>query len=425
MAGIDSSVPTHRAPDSPHATHANMSVLSFFGGRSARNAPATPPAPAPAPAVAPDDNQVLSRETGIVLDALGTVLQAYGKHAFDTDARGGDETRRHVHAWMLHATMGAPRPGFPDDRPSAGVFYRDWKGLSRFMSETRRDESKYVVSALDDMRSVVWSFVAALHEAVVEEQEETRVTSDHLGRMKVAVESNSTELIRREASAVVSVMEGLMATRKERQQQQFAVLAEKLKNLGRELEDARREGSIDPLTSLANRKSFDDYIKRSIELHSLLGQPASLMMIDVDNFKGINDTHGHPAGDAALRQIANVLSKTFLRRVDFVCRYGGDEFAVILQETRVANAQLLAERLRRQVQELRPIEHVPAEGTSSDTEAAPPHRLTLSIGVAELSVGDDAVAWIRRADSALYQSKRAGRDTVSAAESTEQIPDEL
>ncbi|MCC6930926.1 MAG: GGDEF domain-containing protein [Gemmatimonadaceae bacterium] len=402
-----------------------MSVLSFFGGKSSRkgNAAATP-APPP-PEEPPEDNKQISRETGIVLDALGAMLQTYGKYAFDTDFKDGDDIRRLVHAWMLHATMGAPRPDHTNDRPSAGVFYRDWKGLQQFIGETRRDESKYVNRALDDMRSVVWAFVAAIHQAVVEEHEESRIAGDHLGRMRVAVESNSTDLIKREALAVVSVMEQLLQHRKERQRQQFAVLADKLKNLGRELEDARRESALDPLTGLANRKAFDEYITRSIELHSLLGQPASLMMIDVDNFKGINDQFGHPAGDTALKQVANVLSKTFLRRVDFVCRYGGDEFAVILQETALGNAQLLAERLRRQVQELRPLD-VPngaagsagaaaAGAAAAGSDAATSPQLTLSIGVAELAFSDDAGAWIKRADSALYQSKHAGRDTVSAA----------
>ncbi len=404
-----------------------MSVLSFFGGKPSRSGNAATPAAPPIASPPPDDKSSISKETGIVLDALGTLMQHYGKHAFDTDARSGDDIRRLVHGWMLHATMGAPRPGNPEDRPSAGVFYRDWKGLSQFVGETRRDESKYVVRALDDMRSVVWSFVAAIHQVVVEEHEEARITGDHLGRMRMAVESNSTDLIKREALAVVSVIEQLMSTRKERQQEQFAVLADKLKNLGRELEDARRESAVDPLTGLANRKAFDEYITRCIELHSLLGQPASLMMIDVDNFKSINDTYGHTAGDTALRQIANVISKTFLRRVDFVCRYGGDEFAVVLQETKLANAQLLAERLRRQVQELRPMEILPVVSEESATSASadeppPPPQLTLSIGVGELLIGDDANKWIKRSDSALYQSKRAGRDTVSAASETSDSP---
>lgn len=397
-----------------------MSVFSFFGGRSPRSAKTEAPSAAPVSLEPPDDKASISKETGIVLDALGSFLQVYGKYAFETDLRSAEEVRRLTHAWMLHATMGAPRPDHTQDRPSAGVFYRDWKGLSQFFGETRRDESKYVNRALEDLRSVVWAFVAAIHQVVVEEHEESRVAGDHLGRMRVAVDSNSTDLIKREALAVVSVMEQLMAHRKERQRQQFAVLADKLKHLGRELEDARRESAHDPLTGLPNRKSFDEYISRSIELHSLLGQPASLMMIDVDNFKRINDTFGHTTGDLALRQVANVLAKTFLRRVDFVCRYGGDEFAVILQETNLSNAQLLAERLRRQAQELRPIEVEATETAQASAQGAgeslpPGPQVTLSIGVAELAIGDTAVQWIKRADGALYQSKRAGRDTVSAA----------
>jgi len=397
-----------------------MSVLSFFGVKPpANDAPAAakgPPADPPR-----DEKGAVSRETGIVLDALSSILQYYGKFAYDTDARSSDEIRRLLHGWMLHASMGSPRPEHADDRPSAGVFYRDWKGLVQFFGETRRDESKYAVHALEDLRSVVWAFVSAVHHVVVEEQEESRVASDHLHRMRVAVESNSTELIKREALAVVSVMEQLVVHRKERQRAQFTVLADKMKRLGRELEDARREGTLDPLTGLANRKAFDEYITRSIELHSLLGQPACLMMIDVDSFKAINDGHGHTTGDMVLRQISNILSKTFLRRVDFVCRYGGDEFAVILQETKLENAQLLAERLRRQVQDVRVTDGAAreevraAEKAGDAAEVSESPRVTLSIGVAELTVGDDAVVWIKRADGALYHSKRSGRDTVSAA----------
>ncbi|MEO6447070.1 MAG: GGDEF domain-containing protein [Gemmatimonadaceae bacterium] len=352
------------------------------------------------------DAQDSSRDAGMVLDALGAMLQLYGNHAFDTDARGSDEFRRQVRAWMLHATMGAPRPDHADDRPTAGIFYRDWKSVIQFFGEARRDEQKFVVRSLDDMRSVIWSFVSAVHQVVVEGSDESRVAAEQLSRMRLAVASNSTNLIKQEAIGVVSVMEQLLETRKERQQAQFARLAHKLKSLGRELEDAKRESIVDPLTGLANRKAFDEYITRCIELHSLLGQPASLMMIDVDNFKDVNDGFGHPAGDIALRQIANLLARTFMRRVDFVCRYGGDEFAVILQETGLENAQLLAERLRRQAQELRPVE--PPEGVD-------PPSMTLSIGVAELLVGDDAVAWIKRADTALYIAKRTGRDAVSTA----------
>lgn len=380
-------------------------MLSFFS-KSAKTS--TPAAPAPTKATAPSDadgEKELSKETGMVLDALSSLLHLYGKFAFDTDLKTGEDTRRLMQGWKLHASMGSPRPDVPDDKPTAGVFYRDWKGLVQAFGEQRGDESKYVTRVLADFRDVTWAFVSAVHGIVTEEREESRIASDQMTRMRVAVESNSTDLIKREALAVVGVMEKLIEHRKERQQQQFALLADKLKSLGRELEDARRESGIDALTGLANRKAFDDYITRCIELHSLLGQPASLMMIDIDRFKSINDSMGHPAGDTVLRQVANVLSRTFLRRVDFVARYGGDEFTVILQETSLSNATMLAERLRRQIAELPPIE-------VTDGKEAP--AISLSIGVGELHGGDTSLDWIKRADSALYQAKRGGRDRVSA-----------
>ncbi|MGQ0764532.1 MAG: GGDEF domain-containing protein [Gemmatimonadota bacterium] len=347
----------------------------------------------------------MSRETGLVLDALCSLLQVYGKHAFDTDLRTGDDVRRLMQGWRLHANMGAPRPDSGDDKPTAGVFYRDWKGLVRSFGEHRRDEARYVTTVIDDFRDVTWAFVSAVHQVVIEEREESQIATDQLHRMRVAVESNSTDLMKREALKVVGVMESLIEHRKERQKQQFAALADKLKRLGRELEEARRESGTDALSGLANRKAFDEVITRSIELHSLLAQPASLMMIDVDRFKSINDTYGHPAGDMILRQVANGLSRTFLRRVDFVCRYGGDEFAVILQETSADNAVMLAERLRNQVREVPPLE------LGAGIE---PPVLSLSIGIGELHAQDDAASWVKRADDALYSAKRAGRDRVEA-----------
>ncbi len=379
-------------------------MLSFFGSKGSKNG-STVTEPAVAAPVAPpeESGEELSRETGIVLDALSSLLQLYAKHAFDTELKSGDEIRSAIQSWRMHAGVGAPRPDHPDDKASTGVFYRDWKGLTHFFGDARRDESKYVTRVLQDFREMTWAFVSAVHTVVVEENEESKIAQTQMSRMRVAVDSNSTDLMKREALAVVGVMEKLIEHRKERQREQFATLADKLKHLGRELDDARRESSIDGLTALHNRKSFDDYITRSIELHTLLGQPGCLMMVDMDSFKGINDTYGHPVGDAALRQVSNALSKTFLRRVDFVARYGGDEFAVILQETNPANATMLAERLRKTVSELPPIE-VPA--------GLEPPKLTLTIGIGEIALGDSSYDWIKRADSALYHAKRAGRNCV-------------
>ncbi|MBV6521976.1 MAG: hypothetical protein MNPFHGCM_02120 [Gemmatimonadaceae bacterium] len=347
----------------------------------------------------------MSAETTLVLDSIGTLLQLYGKHAFDTDSCSALDARALAHAWMLHATMGAPRPGAAEPRPAGGVIYRDWKGLTQYFGGSRRDEAEYVARALGDLRDSVWAFVSALHQLVLEEHEEGRIATEHFARVKAAVAGNSTEQLKRETVAAISVMENLMVARRDRQRQQFTALADRLKSLGKELEDARRESALDPLTRLPNRRAFDDYATRTIELHSLLGQPASLLMIDVDNFKQINDTFGHASGDEALRQVGRALARTFLRRVDFVCRFGGDEFGVILQETGSQGAAALAEKLRQAIADVR--------ASASDSES--PLEFTLSIGIAELRLGDDVVSWTQRADAALYAAKDAGRDQVVAS----------
>ena len=391
---VRASCSQYKQPATADRTH----VLSIF--RSSK--PKETPPPRPEPTSKPEVPTKMSAETSLVLDALGTMLQLYGKYVFDTDSSSASEARATAHAWMLHATMGAARPGATENRPAGGLLYRDWKGLTQYFAGSRRDEAEYVGRALGDLRDSVWAFVAALHQLVLEEHEEGRIAAEHFARVTAAVAGSSTEQLKRETVAAIAVMENLMITRRDRQRQQFTVLAEKLKSIGRELEDARRESTVDPLTELPNRRGFDDYVTRSIELHSLLGQPASLIMIDVDNFKQINDTFGHPAGDDALRQVGRALARTFLRRVDFVCRLGGDEFGVILQETGHDGALVLAEKLRRTMKNV------------LDAQRGPEPKLeyTLSIGIAELQLGDDAVSWAQRADTALYAAKHAGRDQI-------------
>jgi diguanylate cyclase (GGDEF)-like protein len=343
-------------------------------------------------------------QLALVLDSLGSMLHIYAQHAFDTDAQTSDDTRASVQHWRLHATNGSAAPNAGDERMSVGILERDWKGLLRFFSNTRRDEAVFVARAQTNLRESIWAFVGGLHQLVLEEHEEGKTAHEHICRVKEAVAGNDTESLKRETMAAVSVMETLMEKRRQRQQQQFSVLAEKLKSLGRELEDARREICLDALTGLPNRKAFDKYVSRSIELHTLIGKPAALLIVDVDNFKGINDTYGHPVGDEALRQVTRALSRTVLRRVDFVCRFGGDEFAIILQETDRIGALSLGEKL---CKSLREVLEAP-RGNEQRLE------YTMSVGVAELALGDDALSWTHRADQAMYQAKRGGRNQVAS-----------
>jgi diguanylate cyclase (GGDEF)-like protein len=166
----------------------------------------------------------------------------------------------------------------------------------------------------------------------------------------------------------------------------------------------------DPLTGLGNRRRLDSLLDTAVSAARRSAAPLAVLMIDVDHFKAYNDHYGHLAGDACLRAIAQALRGGLIRRGDEVLRYGGEEFAVILQATREAEAMAVAERLRMAVRAM-DLPHAAQEGGI----------VTISLGVAVMEPGRtgerrivDARTLIDAADRALYQAKDGGRDRIAA-----------
>jgi len=155
--------------------------------------------------------------------------------------------------------------------------------------------------------------------------------------------------------------------------------------------------SIDGLSGLLNRSHWESVVAAEFQRCRRIGHPSSVVMIDIDHFKVINDRHGHPVGDAAIRAIARIL-RGALRLHDVPGRYGGEEFGVVLPGTGIEGAMMLAERIRARI-----------ESAVLDPERGV--RATASLGVAEFEVRDaDHADWIARADRALYAAKEAGRN---------------
>jgi diguanylate cyclase (GGDEF)-like protein len=170
-----------------------------------------------------------------------------------------------------------------------------------------------------------------------------------------------------------------------------------------ELRKFERHATTDALTGLGNRHSMEDSFPREIERCTKNGEPVSLIMIDVDNFKDFNDRFGHIAGDRALTAVSRILHKHFRPR-DVLVRYGGDEFAVLLPQVSLEGALVIANRVRRSVSG--------DTGDSNDSLIQIPVRI--SMGVAELPPNGNLDNLIRAADAALYRAKHAGRDRVSS-----------
>lgn len=159
----------------------------------------------------------------------------------------------------------------------------------------------------------------------------------------------------------------------------------------------------DPLTGLGNRRHFRSVLERSIEAVARSGDSVLLLLLDIDHFKTINDTHGHLAGDQVLQAIAGCLAGC-VRPMDTVARYGGEEFAVILPNCRPLFGRAVAERIRQTVESL-PIAVAPLLSV----------RVTLSIGGAYAPewVRSTADLWLERADQQLYRAKSEGRNRIS------------
>lgn len=193
--------------------------------------------------------------------------------------------------------------------------------------------------------------------------------------------------------------------------QRIAKMRHELLNAQKELEQANQElklqVNVDGLTGLANRRhlnaSLDTEISRAIRYN----QPISILIADIDHFKQFNDNYGHLEGDDALKKVADSLASVCKRKTDLVARYGGEEFVVVLPDTNVDGAMLMAEALRKTVEDLK-INH---EFSSANDV------VTLSIGVfSSIPVGNISVAsMLEKADAALYQAKQSGRNQVCLA----------
>jgi len=181
---------------------------------------------------------------------------------------------------------------------------------------------------------------------------------------------------------------------------------QEIANLQQGLEAVRMESRIDPLTELANRKHFDETMREAIRHSAQRGEPLSLLMIDIDHFKSFNDSFGHTTGDQVLRLVA-VSLKQNIKGQDLAARYGGEEFAIVLPNTALKQAVVVADHLRRAVM---------ARELKKRSTGEIIGRITVSIGVASSQELDTNESFIERADNCLYAAKRGGRNRVIISE---------
>lgn len=161
-------------------------------------------------------------------------------------------------------------------------------------------------------------------------------------------------------------------------------------------EQLLEQSTSDPLTGALNRRLLDELLEGAIDRKQRLAEPSSMLMIDIDRFKAINDEFGHDAGDEVIKGIVDLINQRS-RKIDRLFRIGGEEFMLLLPVAELENAEKVAEYMRQLVE---------------DAELIKGKKVTVSIGACELQFGDTAAEWTKRADRALYTAKQTGRNRV-------------
>jgi diguanylate cyclase (GGDEF)-like protein len=336
-------------------------------------------------------------------ESLAAALRDYGHYAFDTEETAGTVANDRCEKWARHLLYGgpSPRPEWEDQERRGSE--RDWLGARHFLLAHRQKEYAYVMRAVGGLRSAIWSFVGELNRSLAGAREEDARIRACIKRLDEVSRQPSVDVMRREVATAATMLSRVLAERKSRESTQIAALHAQIEELGTQLEEARQESSLDPLTRLYNRKMLDVMLARAVDMRAVFGKRVCLLMVDADHFKQVNDRHGHAAGDEVLRALADCLTLTFPRKGDIAARYGGEEFAVHAPEAEAAEGRQMAERLLRATRLLR-IAHADAEV-----------RITVSVGVAEARADDTPQTWVQRADRALYRAKQQGRDRAESA----------
>lgn len=170
-------------------------------------------------------------------------------------------------------------------------------------------------------------------------------------------------------------------------------------------EELEMLASTDPLTGLYNRRKFNSLLKKEMDRFQRYGQSLCLLLVDIDNFKSINDTHGHDVGDDIITALAILLDQN-LRSTDSVARWGGEEFMVLTIESDLPKAKVVAEKLVKAIRGM---------------DFSVVGKVSVSIGVAVIEVGDSIETISKRADQALYEAKNDGRDRFACYESSNKL----
>lgn len=320
------------------------------------------------------------------------IIDTYNKHLFEIEKHSIRRVREKLDN-MAKALVN------PDPEQTEKTLFE----IRQFFSSYRIDEYSYIQNTFDDFKRIVWDFADQLGEDIQFENAKEKQLGDNLRDLKEAVEANSIELLRMKSRDFINSYVEYQHQKNELRNKRIQSTKKNLDTVKKQLMEAHNNLNIDHLTGAHNRKSFDNYSKQQAQLHNLNHSPLSLIILDIDYFKKINDSYGHDVGDFVLKECVHTMKEVFTKEDEMIARIGGEEFVVVLPNHSVEHAVMRAEELQKRIRN-----EVFIQG---DLEI----RFTVSMGISQLHENESASDWLKRADLALYQSKNSGRNRYTVA----------
>lgn len=318
------------------------------------------------------------------------ILDVYNKNLFDIEKHNIRKTRETLDNYSKDLVN--PHSAKAD----LALF-----NIRQFFGAYRMDEYSYMQTNLEEFKRIIWDFADQLGDDLKHEKKNDDDMNQSLELLREAVEANSVEALKKTSKEFIAAYKGQQNQKDERRSKRLATAKNNLQSIKKQLLKANETALTDHMTGAQNRRSFDDHLIKTVQMHNFDGAPVTMLMLDIDHFKKVNDTYGHDVGDFIIKECVRMIKETFHRSNDFVARLGGEEFAVVLpdftEEFACSKCQELMDKIHKEV-------FIHGEHQI---------RFTISIGVTQIKTPDKTESWLKRADEALYHSKNSGRNRTT------------